>query len=247
MRIALFCGFLSLAMLACRSSEGSILGPSAYVGFADSSPFAAVAFDQFYLEDFEDGLNVPGVSASSGQTLNFGTLRDSVDEDDGSIDGSGLVGFSWYVTTSTFSFSFDANVLGALPTHAGVVLTDIGYDDDGSIGKGTVKFEAFGPGNVSLGTVGPIDFGDGLANGGTAEDRFLGVYDVGGISRISLTLNSSDWELDHLQYGIASSTVTTTPAQLPELASSSVWVVGLGAVFLGPKRRKRHARLSLLN
>lgn len=239
MRSVLFYGFLGLSMLVCRNGTCSILGPTAYVDFTASSPFATVAFNQFYLENFEDGLNVPGVAASSGQTLNFGNLRDSVDADDGSVDGSGLVGFSWYVTTSTFSFTFDENVLGGLPTHAGMVLTDIGYVDDGSIGKGMVVFEAFGPGNVSLGTIGPIDFGDGSADGGTKEDRFFGVFDVGGISRISFTLNSNDWELDHLQYGIAASIDTTSPAQVPEVASLVVWLVGLCAGVLRSSRRDR--------
>jgi hypothetical protein len=220
----------------------SILGPTPYLSFSDS-PFAQTDFHYFYLEDFEDGLlNVPGVEASAGTVLTTGVLRDSVDADDGLIDGSGTSGYSYYTSGSTtISFTFDANLLGFLPNHVGVVLTDIGFllDENGSqtstIGGGKVVFEAFGPLGESLGSVGPVVLTDSLANGGTEEDRFFGAIYHEGISKISLTvLDSNDWELDHLQYGYAA----------PEQSSLLIWIVGI-SVVLG-RRRSVCARILIL-
>jgi hypothetical protein len=202
-----------------EASWGAILyGPSPYLSFADS-PFPTGSFDYFHLEDFEDAaLNTPGASASSGSPLPPGSLTDSVDGDNGPIDGSGTSGYSWYVTQTGVTFTFDENVLGALPTHAGMVLTDIGFVLDGSIGVGSVSFEAFDADSISLGVVGPIVFGDGLAGGQTAEDRFFGAAHLGGISRISFVLNSADWELDHLQYGAVPEPSSLLLAALSALA-----------------------------
>jgi hypothetical protein len=62
--------------------------------------------------------------------------------------------------------------------------------------------EAFGPGLVSLGTFGPFSVGDGNNLGGSAEDRFFGVQDLGGILAISLTSLIGALEVDHVQYGV---------------------------------------------
>lgn len=208
----------------CR---GALLyGPSAYTSFADSPFYPAAGFDYFYLEDFEDGaLNVPGVAASAGGFLGPASYTDSVDGDNGSIDGSGNGGHSYFLSSfSSVTFTFDAFALGELPTHAGMVLTDIGYLlDHVSIGVGTVSFEAFDADNNSLGVVGPIVFGDGAVDGGTAEDRFFGVRNLGGISKISFTLNSDDWEMDHLQYGAVPEPSSLLLAALAALAVPVQW------------------------
>jgi hypothetical protein len=129
------------------------------------------------------------------------SLTDSVDADDGAIDGSGTAGHSWYVTSTSVTFTFDENVVGALPTHAGLVFTDVGFVLRGTDGIGEIFVEAFDANNVSLGVIGPVTLGDGLFGGQTAEDRFFGVKHLGGIPRITASLNSADWELDHVQYG----------------------------------------------
>ena len=128
------------------------------------------------------------------------SIHDSVDADDGAIDGSGLNGDSYFSASGAagITFTFDAGVLGALPTSAGIVWTD---------GAGQVTFEAFGPGNVPLGTIGPIsdaNFPNGSFNGETAEDRFFGIVAPGGISSIFISNSSGGIEVDHLQYGLAS-------------------------------------------
>ena len=171
-------------------------GPTPYLSFADS-PFAVLSFSYFYLEDFEDGLlNVPGVILGGSQPsdiLGPAFYTDSVDADDGLIDGSGKGGHSLWVhsgnqpTIITFT-------LGNLPTHVGLVWTD-GYTNV------NVQLQAFGPGNVLLGTVGPAVLGDSSSFGETAEDRFFGWSDLGGIQSIVLTDSGAGTEVDHLQFG----------------------------------------------
>ena len=179
-----------------------------------------------FLEDFEDGaLNTPGVTASAGSVLGPAALTDSVDGDDGGIDGVGNRGSSWYVNQNSVTFTFDAQVLGSLPTFAGLVWTDVGFSDEG-LGVGTVTFEAFDNNNVSLGvhTIGQL--GDGVFGGQTAEDTLFGITSATGISAITMTMGrSTDWEVDHLQYGA-----------VPEPATLAV--LGLGALALIGRRRR---------
>ena len=188
----------ALSLVFCGSAaHAALIGPTPYLQSSDS-PFDGVGFGAyFHLEDFEDALlNVPGVTASSGGVTSvvFGpAIHDSVDADDGLIDGSGLGGDSWFSNPGVagVTWTFNEGLLGALPTHAGVVWTD---------GAGDIMFEAFDKDGLSLGTVVGMH-ADGSVNGETAEDRFYGVIDLGGISAIKLSNQSGGIELDHLQYG----------------------------------------------
>jgi len=181
-------------------------GPSPYLSFADS-PFAAGGYDYFYLEDFEDGLfNQPGATVNTGWVVAGPSVNtDSVDADDGSINGSGAGGHSFYSggTQTNLTITFDAAALGGhLPTHAGVVFTDVGVVLSGVVGYGNVLLTARGAGGEPLGASLGVNLGDGAGGAATAEDRFFGVVNPGGISSISLTLtNSRDWEVDHIQFG----------------------------------------------
>ena len=127
--ITLALGVLSVMWLGAGSASAAPFGPSAYVQQSDS-PFAAIDFSSgyFYLENFEDhALNTPGVSGSPGgpTSIVFGSgSHDSVDADDGSIDGGSLAGDNWFNSGASVAFTFNAAVLGALPTHAGLVWTD---------------------------------------------------------------------------------------------------------------------------
>ena len=141
-------------------------------------------------------LNTPGVTASAGTVIGPGGATDSVDGDDGAVDGSGTNGRSFFNTPGTtgISFSFNSGLLGSFPKHVGIVWTD-------GTPSATVRFEAFDPSNVSLGSIVAV-LGDSNNVGGTAEDRFFGVIDSGGISRISITSGPvGGIEVDHLQYG----------------------------------------------
>lgn len=183
-----------------------LLGPSPYLSFADS-PFNGLAFDYFHLEDFEDGLlNTPGVTPNAPGALvtSPGALTDSVDGDDGLIDGSGSAGRSLLSTTSNFmEFDFAPLIsMGGLPTHVGIVWTDVGATGSGNPGLGDVLFEAYDDNGMLLEPGVTALLGDGLITGGTAEDRFFGAFSPTGILRFRISmLDSIDWEVDHLQYG----------------------------------------------
>lgn len=216
---------LVVALSVAGSANAALIGPSPYLGFTDS-PFNGLGLSTFHLEDFEDGaLNTPGLGVNGGQVASGSSFVDSVDADDGAIDGSGAGGTSWYSgnTLSFFRFTFDANILGGLPTHAGLVWTDVGATT-GALGVGGVVFEAYNADGVSLGIIGELELGDGSAFSATAEDRFYGVENPGGISAIEIRMRSSvDWEIDHVQYGLPSPGATGIAA---------------GVLLLGTRRRR---------
>ncbi|MGE0859680.1 MAG: hypothetical protein AB7I01_08020, partial [Gammaproteobacteria bacterium] len=196
-------------VIQAEAATATFIISSPYLEFADS-PFAALAAGNpnFHLETFEDGaLDTLGASATAGVVIGPDPQADSVDGDDGSIDGSGAGGHSWYLGgVSSVTFSFDAGVLGALPTHVGVVWTDVGTTPSGfPTGMDDVLIRVFdGQGN-SLGFAGADGLGDIFTFGGTSEDRFLGAIFEGGISKLQIVSlsGSTDWEVDHLQYGTA--------------------------------------------
>jgi hypothetical protein len=188
---------IALSVLCLSSTNPAAagpVGPTPYLQTSDS-PFSAFTFDYYYLEDFEDNLfNVPGVTKTISDIIGPGLAADSVDADDGSIDGSGNGGRSLFVAGAALTFTFNPEALGELPTHAGIVRTD-----GGSIATGAhILFEAFGPGMISLGSI-TTAFGDGNPNGATAEDRFFGWSDSNGI--LAIRIPSGVFEVDHLQFG----------------------------------------------
>lgn len=199
-------------------------GPTPYLEFADS-PFHGLSFQSFYLEDFEDGLlNTPGVSASGGYLTStnpsFATYVDSVDADDGSIDGSGSNGESWFFSPGSVGITFTSDML---PTHFGVVWTD---------GNGGTTFEAFNVHGVSLGTIGPVGIADGAYTGATAEDRFFGVSDPAGIWKIKISNSQAGIEVDHLQYGV-----------VPVPGAVLLGMLGLGAAGMRLRRSPGTSRV----
>ena len=167
-------------------------------------------------------LNTPGVSASQGFIWPDPGYYDSVDADDGVIDGNGSSGRSFGIKNNRgITFSFDIGVLGRYPTHAGIVWTDA-Y----APGRTSVYLEAYDPLGSSLGVFGPWTMGDGTTRGTTAEDRYLGVYDLSGISAIRIYQGANQMEVDHLQYG----------ALVP--IPGAAWFLGAGFIILIGMRRK---------
>ena len=210
------------------SNTPQFFGPLPYSAFNNPSagsaisPFSPVRFTYFYLEDFEDGaLNTPGVTVPEFATTNISIgFSDSVDGDDGVIDGQARGNSSSLfsnLTTSSFTFKFSANALGGqLPTHAGIVWTDIGRNGGGTPLFGDLVnntlFEAFGPSGESLGVIGSFSLGDESISRTTSEDRFLGVVNQNGISSIRLSMpGKNNWEVDHLQYGFTPGTISPSP------------------------------------
>lgn len=230
--------FVSLCALffCAATSFAAILGPSPYLRASDS-PFAGGSFTYFHLEDFESGaLSVPGVTLSTDWVvLSPGVFTDSADADDGTVDGSGTAGRSLYSGNSQgeLTVTFNALALGGLPTHAGLVWTDVGAVSGPVSAVGPVTFSAFDVADVLIGTIGPVDLGDGTATGGTAEDRFFGVTHAGGISRIVIAMSTSiDWEVDHIQYGLALTAI-------PEPATFALLGAGLALAVWRMRRRRQ--------
>jgi hypothetical protein len=222
-----------LCVLCSRSAWGGVtfLGPTPYLSAADS-PFDLSS--NFYLEDFEDGeLNTPGVIAQIS-VLRFGVLRDSVDADDGVIDGSGSDGNSATaidgvctntippVCSTSITFEFSEAELGRLPNAVGLVWTD-GFRFPGE----SFTLVPYDRNGVPLGVYNVFDLGDDAqqTQGGTAEDRFFGVIYGGGIGSLYIRQRGQfgEFEFDHLQYG------TTVPEP------STAWLLGLSlcAILLG--------------
>ena len=198
-------------------------GPTPYLQFS-GSPFDGLGFDWFYLENFEDGaLNVPGVTANTGYVVGPGGNTDSVDEDADGVNGSGTAGRSFFNQPAAppLVFTFNANVLGTLPTHAGIVWTD---------GINPIVFEAFDAGGSSLGQVIGNHAVFNSYGGQTDSDRFYGAVDLGGISRIEIKSGiPGGIEVDHLQYGA-----------IPVPGAVLLGAMGLGMVGW-MKRRKKEA------
>jgi hypothetical protein len=134
---------------------------------------------------------------------------------DGVIDGYGssLAYWSGFGVQDVL-FTFDKTILRRFPTHVGIVWTDVGWSFP-RLGYGEVVFEAFDAMGNSLGTIGPVDVGDGRYLGETAEDRFFGAVCSRGISAFRISMPNIhpwiNWEVDHLQYGVALDTCRFEP------------------------------------
>jgi len=229
-RLRIFVATAALAFSA--AAQAQLIGPSGGTGLsgeyarASDSPFASTSFTWFHLENFEDHLfNTPGVSASAGGVTSvfFGpSIHDSVDTDDGVLDGSGLLGDDYFSGSGAggIVFTFSAAALGALPTHAGLVWTD---------GGGSTTFEAFDHNGVSMGVV-TVNIANATVTGETNEDRFFGAVDPLGITAMKIGNASGGIEIDHLQYGLA--------AAVPEPESYALMLAGLGLVGFVAKRRR---------
>lgn len=170
------------------------LGPLPYLQAADSP--LDIASPGYVLQTMENGIfGGPGIGSNlfSGSIVGPGGLTDSVDGDDGAIDGSGTLGRSLFNVAggNGVTITFDAAILGGLPTEVGIVWTD---------GAGSTLFEAWGPGNLLLGTIGPVSIADASVSGTTGEDRFFGVRDRGGILKIRMSNSFGGIEVDHFQF-----------------------------------------------
>jgi hypothetical protein len=232
---------LLLIATASLAQAGTVfLGPSPYLSAADS-PFDLFGLGTtFFLEDFEDGeLNTPGISwhGPPGIVLEPGTLTDSVDGDDGVIDGYGNGGHSLLSRAYQIEFSnppsiylsvgldFDADALGFAPTALGFAWTD-------GPGIGSVAIHLFDNENRLISAnIWGVPFheplGDHGFDGATMEDRFYGVFEPSGFRRAVITTLTQDasvgsFELDHLQYGL----IVPEPSGL----TTSIFLIS-GALF----------------
>lgn len=209
---------LSLSFATTAKGATIFFGPTPYLSASDIPLGFYAGGTPTSLEDFEDQILCCGITASGGgisSIVSNPSAVDSVDIDDGLIDGSGLAGESWWFSPSAEGLTF---TFTSRPTAAGLVWTDGRVD-------AAVTFEAFGPSMVSLGTIGPFTLGDDNNFGGTAEDRFFGVQDLGGVQAITISSSSGAVEVDHVQFGV-----------IPEPSSSAL--LGLGIAGLAVLRKR---------
>ncbi|MFY8086023.1 MAG: PEP-CTERM sorting domain-containing protein [Rubrivivax sp.] len=223
-----------LALLAVTSAslaaEPVFFGPSAYLSPADIPAGFYQGGSPTHLETFEDGSLDASLQGIGGSiiSVSFGGIRDSVDSDDGQVDGTcgpqtaGRCA-SWFGNgVPGVGFSFVGS--GALPTAFGLVWTD---------GFGTITFSAKGADGQSLGSFSFNGIPDGSAAGTTAEDRFFGLQFAGGIQSIHISNSSGGIEVDHIQYG--------QMAPVPEPAAWALMAAGLLGIA-GLRRRAIRAR-----
>lgn len=256
-RSSVLVGLLVGVALAATAEEAragfTFLGPTPYLSAADS-PFAEyLDGPDFYLEDFEDEeLNTPGIfqpvqdfpigTRWQGAVVPPGELTDSVDGDDGMIDGSGNAGYSFgsgahlvldmfpLINNLFIDFEFDENVLGYLPNAFGFVWTD--GPPGIAFGNG-LEFRIDiidGEGNRTFSdAIRPV--GDMMRNGNTEDDSFLGTTNSNGISRVSIravffgeTDGFEYFEIDHVQYGFL---------QIPEPSGSLIGISAMVVLVCG--------------
>ena len=230
------------------------VGPFPYLSAADS-PFLGDPSLVTQIEDFEDGLlNVPGIvnipippppfpvfpppGDGIGIVVGPGVETDSVDGDDGSIDGSGNAGHSLrsnYFDTSILGpvgpaifFAFLPDSHGNYPAAFGFVWTDGRPFTWLSHLSLEVNASA-----VFIGGNSPF-LGDSTFTGETSEDRFFGVRSSAGLRSLRIetfifSLEGIDYfELDHLQIGY--------PA-VPEPTSFVLAALATAATFYFISRR----------
>ena len=209
------CALSALVLLAGGGAQATpvFFGPTSYLSTADIPTGFYAGGSPTALENFEDGSLDFALVASAGSVIPPSSGTDSVDADDGLIDGSGTGGHSFFLLSGSTGITI---TLPFTVTAAAMVWTD---------GSGTTTFEAFGPGMASLGTVNAV-IGDGQSNGTTADDHFFGVQDLGGIVAIKLSNTTGGIEIDHVQFGAA----------IPEPSTAAL--LGLGLVGLAAGRRR---------
>lgn len=212
MRRTMTCSAVATLLFAAAipALAGPVLffGPTPYLSAADIPVGFYAGNSPTLLETLEDGsLDASLLGTGGGGVRSTGSaLSDSVDADDGLIDGvcSGRFRIpcaSWannsdLATPASATFSFVGT--GPLPTAFGLVWTD---------GHGDITFSATGADGQSLGSFDASGFADRFNGDTTGEDRFFGVQFDGGIRAITITettLRSSGGffiEVDHIQYG----------------------------------------------
>jgi hypothetical protein len=222
----------ALAASAPNAQAGPLFGPiMAYDGIDDSPLPGMVPYTYFHLikmTDLPDGaFSGLGVTVTPGccDVIGPGGFVDSVDGENAGhslFSGNGAAGIT---------FTFDATILGGLPTHVGIAWTD---------GIRLIHFSAKDQNGVSLGQIDDnacCDFNSG--DGNPANNRLFYAINSGGISSIHISNDGGGIEVDHLQYGLAAPTTG-----VPE-PSTFALTLAAGLLSLGAARRRRRSLIGL--
>ena len=170
-----------------------------YRGVGDS---AFAGLDEFYLEDFEDGLlNTPNVSAPDGFVKTTGDVR-SVDGDDGVIDGisKSFGAFASNLPIPAFHiFNFVPDEFGRYPNFVGIAVTH-----EFNLRNPIDSFSAISGSGGNLPNSQDFLVADLVGASGDLGNvehaPFVGLYWSEGISRFAV---SRALQVDHLQYSYA--------------------------------------------
>ncbi len=218
----LLVGFVIAAWPLEARAEVTFLGPTPYLSVADSPFDMSGLGTSFFFEDFEDGsFDLPlGATTSSGYAvLSPDPITDSVDADDGVIDGSGNSGHSLRPPVITLNptnpptwlqslvLSFDFNVLGFSPNALGFVWTDGAAETEPFFANYLTCIVYQEDGGIDFVNWNAANFLDSSDMGETAEDRFIGVRTTGTIARVQISMSQvgdtfiEQFEIDHIQFG----------------------------------------------
>ncbi len=210
---------------ATAAPAAVFFGPSAYLSSADIPLGFYGGGGPAVLDNLEDGSLDASLLGSGGGVISstFGGGRDSVDADDGLINGTcgpQTTGscVSWFNGNGAAGATFTFVGNGPLPTAFGLVWTD---------GAGTITFSAVGVNGQSLGSFSASGFPDGSFGATTGEDRFFGVQFAGGIQSIHISNSGGGIEVDHIQYG-----------QIAAVPEPATWALMLGGAGLLAWRRR---------
>lgn len=204
----LFLAFVAAVFSSVRTTTAAaITGVTSGYLQTSNSPLV-IGSAGYKLDAFEPSspsLATLGVSLS---TLNGSsvTTTNSVDGDDGSVDGSGATGHSLNVITAGgatgATFTFNNITIGAYPKSAAVAVT--------AANASLLTFTTYDTFNAVSGTYNLSGVGTSSA---TSDDFLFWASDPAGITAISVTSNSAATSmfLDHLQYD----TLNTVPIAAP--------------------------------
>lgn len=204
--------------LFCLPAHGQLFGPLPYLQATDVPDGFCVECE---LEDFEDNEINSFLTFDCGEILGPNIddpripgvqITDSVDGDDGTLDGNGNSGHSYFCTDPATAITVD---FGTPVAAAGAVWTD------GDRGV-SVQIEAFDVEGSSIAISEPAAIADSSFFGETAEDHFFGVRSDQGIASMTIrTLGAgAGIEIDHVRWDSQELVVTPDPPTIAEICDA---------------------------
>jgi hypothetical protein len=177
-----------------------------------------------FIEDFEDNavdsrLTIaPGKIIGPGYDSGIPDVTDSVDADDGAVDGDGGHAHSFFYALNEIGVEFASPMVSA-----GLVFTDGPQEME-------MSFEAFDTAGDSIGVQRWQTTADEVFTGTTAEDRFVGVTHPDGISKLIIKQVGPGLgiEIDHVAFAV-----------IPEPGSASLLLIAATMLATRCRRRRR--------